>query len=131
MYRLLLNAAGTDAKSELPITIRLEPPLEAKLTLEPKLPILKGSPRSSFDFRVNVKNESSADALANLAAQAPRGWDVTFKEGYGSQELTSLPIKAGETKDLSVSVKPAQDTSAGQYPVIVRIAADQAQAERS
>jgi len=128
-YTLLLDAAGPDAKSELPITVHLQPPLAAKLTAEPKLPVLKGSPKSSFDFSVGVKNESAADILANLTAQAPPGFDVTFKEGYGSQELTSIPLKAGESKDLSVSVKPAQDAAAGEYPVSVHVAGGKAQAD--
>jgi uncharacterized membrane protein len=128
-YKLVLDAVGPDAKSELPIAVHLQPPLAAKLTAEPKLPVLKGSPKSSFDFSVSVKNDSASDVLANLTAQAPPGFDVTFKEGYGSQELTSIPIKAGESKDLTVSVKPAQDAAAGQYPVVVRIAGGQAQAE--
>ncbi|MDQ0473687.1 COG1470 family protein [Labrys wisconsinensis] len=121
-YKLLIDAAGTDARSSLPVTVHLEPPLAAKLTAEPKLPVLKGSPKSSFDFSVHVVNDSATDMLATLTAEAPAGFDVAFKEGYGSQELTSIPLKAGEAKDISVSIKPTQDTPAGDYPVTMKIA---------
>jgi uncharacterized membrane protein len=64
-----------------------------------------------------------------LAAQAPRGFQVTFKDGYGSQELTSLPIKAGESKDLAIDVKPPQSVPAGKYPVTVHLTSDRAKVE--
>ena len=67
--------------------------------------------------------------LVTLAAQAPRGFQVVFKEGYGTQELTSIPIKAGETKDLAVEVKPPQGIAAGQYPVMVHLSSEQAKAQ--
>jgi uncharacterized membrane protein len=52
-----------------------------------------------------------------------------FKESYGTQELTSIPIKAGETKDLAVEVKPPQGIAAGQYPVMVHLSSEQANAQ--
>jgi uncharacterized repeat protein (TIGR01451 family) len=91
----------------------------AKLTMEPKLPALRGTAKSSFDFQVTLKNDGQEDTTVNLLSKAPDGFQVTFKEGYGSQELTSLPVKAGESKDLKVSVQPPDNTPAGQYPVTV------------
>src|SRR5579872_1136102 len=129
LYNLTIKAAGEDANSDLPIAIDLAAPLAAKLTATPQLPTLKGSPHSSFDFKVSVKNDSSADMLVNLSAGAPPGFETTFKEGYGSQELTSLPFKAGESKDVTVSIKPSPDVKAGQYPVPVDFVGDKAKTE--
>ncbi len=52
----------------------------------------------------------------------PPGFQATFKELYGSNELTSIPIKAGEKKDLKVTVTPPDGVAAGQYPVKVAVA---------
>jgi uncharacterized membrane protein len=128
-YKLMLHAEGDSAKSDLPITINLAAPLAAKLTATPKFPVLKGSPKSSFDFNVTVKNESGSDMLVNLSADAPEGFTTAFKEGYGAQELTSLPFKAGESKDLTVSVKPAPDAPAGAVPVVFHANGEKAQAQ--
>jgi uncharacterized membrane protein len=103
-YKIVLDAAGEDAKSALPIAIDLAAPLAAKLTATPKFPVLRGSPKSSFDFAVTLKNESAEDTIVNLKAAAPDGFTTTFKQGYGSQEIISLPLKAGESKDITVSV---------------------------
>src|SRR5262249_17986685 len=56
-------------------------------------------------------------------------FQVTFKEGYGTQELTSIPIKANESKDLAVDVKPPQGTPAGQYPVTVELSGERAKVQ--
>lgn len=128
-YSITIKAAGEDASSDLPIAIDLSAPLAAKLTATPQLPTLKGSPHSSFDFKVSVKNDSPDDVLINLTAGTPPGFEVTFKEGYGSQELTSLPFKAGESKDVTVSIKPSPDVKAGQYPIPVDFVGDKAKTE--
>src|SRR5262249_3358658 len=89
----------------------------------------RGTPRSAFDFRINVKNDSADNMLVTLGAQAPRGFQVVFKEGYGSQELTSLPFKAGESKELAVDVKPPATLPAGHYPIKLQLSCERAQVE--
>ena len=61
-----------------------------------------------------------------LRADAPAGFTTTFKEGYNTQEITSLVIKANESKDLTVSIKPSPKAAAGQVPVNLTIAGDKA-----
>ena len=128
-YPITLSAEGDGAKSTLPIAIDLAAPVAAKLTATPKFPVLKGTPKTSFDFSVAVKNESSSDMTVNLAAATPAGYTTTFKEGYNTQEITSLQIKTNESKDISVNIKPAPNAPAGQTPVKVSFTADKAKVE--
>ena len=128
-YAFVVKAVAGAHTQELPLAINVEPQSEAALTAEPKLPTLRGTPRSAFDFRVTVKNDSADNMLVTLASQAPRGFQVVFKEGYGSQELTSLPFKAGESKELAVDVKPPPTLAAGRYPVVVQLASERAKVE--
>ncbi len=116
-------AGKTDGQPlDLPISLSLTAAAPAKVTVTPKLPALRGSPKSAFDFTVDVKNEAQTEQTFNLLAKGPAGFDTTFKEQYGTQELTSVPIKAGETKTLKVSVKPPQSVEAGQYKVDIAAA---------
>src|SRR5262245_7009907 len=128
-YDITLGATGGGNDLTLPITIDVVAPQAAQLKLEPKLPILRGTARSNFEFQVKVTNDSSDDVTLNLAAAAPEGFETVFKEGYGSQELTSLPMKAGESKDVSASVKPPQNTQAGKYPVRLGFSTEKTSAE--
>lgn len=127
-YNLTLDAQGSDAKSELPVAIDLAAPLAAKLTLAPKFPTLKGSPKTAFDFVVTAKNDSSADMLVNLGADTPDGFTATFKEQYGTQELASMPLKAGESKDITVSIKPPASVASGDFAIPVNFNGDKAKA---
>jgi len=127
-YNLTLNADGDSAKSSLPIAITLAPPLAAKLTATPKFPMLSGAPRSSFDFAVTLKNEGSNDMTVALKTNAPEGYQTSYKEQYSTQDITSLLIKAGESKDLTVSVKPNPSASAGKVPVTFEAIGDKASA---
>ncbi|HVZ15246.1 MAG TPA: NEW3 domain-containing protein [Bauldia sp.] len=101
----------------LPLTVVLAQPKPATVEVTPKLPALRGSPTSAFDFDVDIKNDGTTDQTFNLLSNAPAGFEVSFTEQYGSQELTSAPIKAGATSTFKVSVKPPHDVSAGQYTV--------------
>lgn len=113
----------------LPISLTLTEPQAAKLTLDPKLPELRGSADTSFEFEADLKNDSLKDTVVNLAAKAPKGFQVTFTQGYDTQEIASLPLKAGESKTIKAKVEPPQNIEAGQYQVLVAAQSDLASAE--
>ncbi|MDJ0931943.1 hypothetical protein [Breoghania sp.] len=78
-------SAGTPETLDLPVKLTMAEAKPAKLTLDPKLPTLRGTAKSSFDFELKLKNDSPKDAVVNLASKAPDGFQVSFTEGYGSQ----------------------------------------------
>ena len=126
---LTIAANGDANKLSLPVVVTLAKDLPAKLTLEPELPALRGTPKSSFEFQVKVKNDSGRNLVVSLGAQAPANYETSFTEQYGSQELSSLPIEAGQTKTVKLKVKPPSTIGAGRYPVTVRASAEDATAE--
>ncbi|MEX2128580.1 MAG: NEW3 domain-containing protein [Xanthobacteraceae bacterium] len=121
---LTVNARGGSQNIALPITVSLGKDLPAKLTLEPKLPALRGTPRSSFEYQLTVKNDSGRNLLVSLGAKAPQNFATKFTEAYGSQELSSLPIEAGQSKDVKLAVTPPSQISAGKIPVAITVSAE-------
>jgi uncharacterized repeat protein (TIGR01451 family) len=121
-YNFAVSGKTDNQTLTLPIALTLSQAEPAKVTVTPKLPALRGSAKSAFDFDVDVKNEAQTAQTFNLLAKGPAGFDTTFKEQYGTQELTSVPLKAGESKTLKVSVKPPQNVQAGQYKVDIAAA---------
>ncbi|PTW59694.1 putative repeat protein (TIGR01451 family) [Breoghania corrubedonensis] len=115
---------GAPSKLDLPIKLTMAEARPAKLTLDPKLPSLRGTAKSSFDFELKLKNDSPKDTVVNLASKAPDGFQVAFTEGYGSQEITSLPVKANETKTIKAKVKAPQNVAAGTYDVAIGAQSD-------
>ena len=123
---LTVKAKGKDADVSLPIVVSFAKNLPAKLSVEPRLPNLRGTAKSSFEFTIAVKNDSGKNLLVSLAAQAPQNFETSFSEAYGSQELSSIPIDAGQSKDVKLKVRPPSTIKAGQYPVTMRAAAEDA-----
>jgi uncharacterized membrane protein len=126
-FRVLAEAPG--GRSELPLAITLGQVLPPRISLTAELPVLRGAATTSFKFRLTLKNDSDQDILANLEAQSPKGTQVTFTPAFGSQQVTSLPVKAGESKDIDAEVTLPRQTAAGSYPVTVRASGGEARAE--
>jgi uncharacterized membrane protein len=127
-HTLTVSASGANSHITLPVEVTLAKQLPAKLTLQPQLPELRGSSRSSFDYTMTIKNDSGKKLLVSLAADAPRNFDTSFTEAYGSQQLTAIPVDAGKTKDIKLKVTPPDTVDAGHYPVTVHVAAEDAKA---
>lgn len=118
-YDFRLTARSQDGQSSLPISIDVGKVIPAKLSISTELPALRGTARSNFEYKLTIDNPGTHDVVAQLQADTPPGFQATFKERYGSQELTSIPIKAGEKRDLSVRIQPPNRADAGTYKVDV------------
>lgn len=125
---LTVTAQGGATNVSLPLQVTLAKQLPPKLALNAQLPELRGSSKSSFDYTLTVKNDSGKKMLVSLSADAPRNFDTSFTESYGTQELTAIPIEAGKSKDVKLKVRPPSTVDAGKYPVTVHVAAEGAQA---
>jgi uncharacterized membrane protein len=127
-HTLTINAQSPTANVALPVAVTLAKQLPARLSVQPQLPELRGSSRSSFEYTFTIKNDSGKKLLVSLAADAPRNFDTAFTEAYGSQQLTAVPIDAGKSKDVKLKVSPPSTVDAGHYPVKVKVAAEGANA---
>jgi len=127
-HTLTVSADGPDTHIALPLAVSLAKELPPKLSVQPQLPQLTGNSRSSFEYTLGVKNDSGKKLLVSLVAEAPRNFDTSFTEAYGSQQLTAIPIEAGKSKDVKLKVSPPSTVDAGKYPVAVKVAAEGAEA---
>ncbi len=126
---LTVTAKGSSMEKTLPIAVSLAKDLPAKLTIKPQLPSLRGTTKSSFEFQTEIKNDSGRNLVVALGATAPRNIETSFTEQYGSQELSSIPIDAGQSKTVKLKVRPPSTAAANRYPVSVKASAEDASAE--
>ncbi len=127
-YRFVVRGQGSQGRYDLPLTVRIGDRLPRRLALRPELPVLTGSPEADFTFRTNVTNRSAQEAVVNLRAEAPEGFQVTFKKRFGDQEVTALPLDAGADEDIEVEVEPPQDIAEGDYGIAVHAESGDAEA---
>jgi len=125
---LTVTAAGDSTTVELPVAVTLAKDLPAKLTLTPQLPDLRGTSKSSFEYQLNIKNDSGKKLTVSLAAQTPQNFDASFSEQYGGQELNAVPIDAGQSKTVKLKVTPPNTAAAGSYKVVAKVGAEDATA---
>ena len=125
---LTVDAKGQGNQTSLPIQVALAKELPAKLTVKAQLPSLRGSPKSNFEYTLNIKNDSGRNLNVSFAAQAPENFETSFTEAYGSQELSSIPIDAGQSKDIKLHVRPPSTVDAGHFPVTATVKAGDASA---
>lgn len=128
--KVVVHAKGATQSIDLPMTLTIGKEVPAKLAIKTQLPSLIGTPKSSFDYTLSVTNDSGKEMTVALAAQAPGNFQTTFTEGYGTNEISSLPIEAGQSKDIKVKVRPPSDVKAGDYPVLVKVSGQGAAAEQ-
>lgn len=118
-YDFKIVGKANDRTLTLPIDLRLTAPKAAKLELDPKLPELQGTAKTSFTYEADLKNDSLKDTVVNLSAKAPDGFQVTFTQGYQSQQIASIPLKAGASKTIKAKVTPPDNAAAGRYHVLL------------
>ncbi len=125
---LTVEAKGQGNQTSLPIQVALAKELPAKLTVKAQLPSLRGSPKSNFEYTLTIKNDSGRNLNVSFGAQAPENFETSFTEAYGSQELSSIPIDAGQSKDIKLHVRPPSTVDAGHFAVTATVKAGDASA---
>jgi uncharacterized membrane protein len=126
---LTVKADGQGNQASLPIQVALAKQLPAKLTVTAQLPSLRGSPKSNFEYTLTIKNDSGRNLNVSFAAQAPENFETSFTEAYGTQELSAIPIDAGQSKDIKLKVRPPSTIDAGHFKVGVTVKAEDATAK--
>jgi len=120
------------SRHTITVTTRRRSALGAEdLRISTAYPILQGPSDATFEFTLDVENKSDVDRVVNLAAQAPRGWEVNFKPGYESKLISSLQINSNQSKTVTVEIKPPRDAQAGEYPVTVRASSGPAAVDKT
>jgi uncharacterized membrane protein len=116
-----------DQTSTLPLALTVQEKLPPKLSLTTELPTLRNKPGSSFRYDTSLKNEGDEDLTVDLSADATPGFNISFS--LNGQDVTSVPLTAGETKHISVQVASLDNVASGAHPLKVRAQGGEAVAE--
>jgi uncharacterized membrane protein len=92
-------------------------------------PVIRGPSDATFEFSIDVDSKLDEDAVFNLFANGPKGWDINFKPAYEPKYITSLRLKANQNQSIAVEVKPALMADTGEYPINVRVSSGDAKGE--
>jgi len=135
-YKFRIEAKTPDEKFKmaqtLSVTIKEKEEGEKEdkgVRLTTSYPVLRGPSDGEFEFSVEVESKLDKDAIFDLFAQGSEGWDISFKPAYESKFISSLRLKANESKNVAVQVKPPAGAGEGEYPVNIRVTSGDAKGE--
>ncbi|MGD2187608.1 MAG: NEW3 domain-containing protein [Desulfobacterales bacterium] len=134
-YKFRINARTLDGKFRMSRVVTVKVTAEGKskeprgVKLTTSYPVIRGPSDATFEFSLEVDSKLDEDAVFDLLAQGPQGWEVNFKPAYETKYISSLRIKSKQNTSVAVEVKPAMGAQAGQYPINVRVSSADANAE--
>jgi uncharacterized repeat protein (TIGR01451 family) len=117
-YSLTIAAEGQGQRTEMDLALIVQEQLPPRLAFKVDLPNVRGAPDSTFRFSATLRNEGDTDLSANLLAEAPAGWLVSFSSG--GQEVSSLPVAANGSASISVEAKAPEGVNLGSYPIYIK-----------
>jgi len=135
-YRFRIEAETKDGRFKLAqnvlITVMETAGTEKEnrgVKLTTSYPVIRGPSDAKFEFSVEVDSKLDKDAVFDLFAQGPSGWDINFKPAYESKYISSLRLKANQSQSIAVEVKPSINAKAGEYAIPIRVSFGDAKAE--
>ncbi len=135
-YRFRIKAETVDRRFEMIQDILVEVTRAEKgskenqgVKITTSYPVIRGPSDAKFEFSLEVDSKLDKDAVFDLLAQGPEGWEINFKPAYESKYISSLRIKAGQSKTIAVEVKPALNAPAETYPINIRVNSGDAKAK--
>ena len=119
-YTIRLNAKGGDVDQDLELTVKVDAE-EKKIgagDFSTDYAQQEGVAGTKFSYTTTLTNNSSENMTYSLSAEgAPEGWNVTFTPSDTTTATSSVPVDAGASSTIKAAVVPAQNVTAGEYPI--------------
>ncbi len=116
-YQLVVSARGGGRVSSLTLDMRVTKDKVKGGELVTRYPELQGPSGATFQFRVDLTNNTSKEQSYSLGAKVAPGWQVNFNPANDSKQIASLSLEAGRSQGLDVSIIPPKNVMAGKYTI--------------
>ncbi|TZF81209.1 hypothetical protein FW774_19130 [Pedobacter sp. BS3] len=113
-YRFYVTARGMGT---LPLTVIISRQGTYQTDLTTTQANMEGAASSTFTFNATLQNRTAGNQVYALSALAPEGWNIAFKANY--KQVSSVNIEANKTQELTIEIKPSDQTKAGTYKIPV------------
>ena len=119
-YTISLSAKGGDVDADLALTVKVDAE-EKKIgagDFSTDYAQQEGVAGTKFSYTTTLTNNSGENMTYSLSAEgAPEGWAVTFTPSDTTTATSSVPVDAGASSTIKAAVVPAQNVTAGEYPI--------------
>ena len=119
-YTIHLGAKGGDIDEVLALTVKVDAE-EKKIgagEFSTDYAQQEGDSGTKFSYTTTLTNNSGENMTYSLSAEgAPEGWTVTFTPSDTTTATSSVPVDAGASSTIKAAIVPAQNVTAGEYPI--------------
>jgi uncharacterized membrane protein len=117
--RVVVTATSAGGPHPLALELRVAATVEGGVELTTDFPALEGASDATFNFDLQLVNNTPQETSFNLEALGPEGWQIQARPA-GQQQAATATVPGGSSSSISVSVDPPDDAEAGEFPVLVR-----------
>lgn len=117
-YTIELKASTDEGVSDVTaLQMNIQETTYGQSSLKAEYPEQEGASGTSFSFSATLINSSASDQSYSLSAQAPAGWQVSFKPSGESTQVASIEVPSASSQGLTVNVTPPENVEAGEYTI--------------
>lgn len=113
----VVATAGEEA-SRLALEISVVTAATGSTALTTDVPARAAAADETFDYTLDLENDTPQQLTFELQATGPRGWTVSV-EPAGEADATSVTVDARGSQTLNVTATPPPQASEGDYPLRV------------
>ena len=116
--RITVVATGGGETFQLPVDIAVAAAAGGTVSLEADFPAQRGTTDQTFEFSLELRNDTPQPLTFSRSATGPRGWEVSVRPA-GQERAASLTVGARGSQRLTLSATPLSSVEAATYPVSV------------
>jgi len=116
--KLVVHGVSASGTSDLTLDLVVADTSGGDVSLTTDVIGQRGSTTQTFTFNLKLSNDTAQELTFTFEGTGPDGWDVTVQPSSQAQ-AASVIVGAGDSENLTATVKPAFDAVAGDYPIVV------------
>ncbi|MGH2444871.1 MAG: NEW3 domain-containing protein [Candidatus Limnocylindria bacterium] len=121
---ITMVATGGDDSAELAVTLHVAAQAGGSVGMEADFPTLQGTVDQSFEFSLQLSNDTPQPLTFSLQAAGPSGWQVSARPS-SEETAASVTVEAGAQERLTATAQPPPDAPTGEYPIqVVAVSGD-------
>lgn len=110
-----VSDSGQEATLSIDLNVSELESGESNFTVE--YPEQEGVSGTAFSYTTTIANNTLTDQTYNFSYDAPAGWQVSFKSGSDSTQISSIDVESGSSAGITISVMPSEKVEAGEYEI--------------
>ncbi|MDR2422776.1 MAG: hypothetical protein LBE01_05290, partial [Deltaproteobacteria bacterium] len=119
-FKVTSRAGGKTLESQTKLRVANRQKSPQAVAVTTSYPEISGPSDGRFAFSLDIRNNSAEDALVNLIADAPQGWEASFKPGYEEKQISSIQVPKSQSRSVTLDVSPSYQAEVGTYRLAVK-----------